>query len=216
MRRAGWFIGIALTACGCAAPNDERIRDYNQEGVRLYQQADYTHAQECFQAASALKPNDLGLLYNLGQCSDRLGDNAKAESYYNQVLQQSPNHTACRHALASLLVREGRMPDAAHMVQDWLASQPHLAAPYAEDGWLYHQAGDLPRAQARLQQALQLDPHNAEALVELGLIYESMQRPDRALVLYQRSLADNPHQPDVVQRVNYLLTQGAKPPKPDG
>jgi tetratricopeptide (TPR) repeat protein len=101
------------------------------------------------------------------------------------------------------------------MVEDWLARQPKQAGPYAEDGWLWHEARDLPRAQGRLQQALQLDPHNVRALNELGQVYEEMYRFDRALVLYERSLSQDPNQPDVLRRVKELRAQGVTPPKPE-
>jgi tetratricopeptide (TPR) repeat protein len=216
MKLSGWWIaGTALSLAGCAATNDERVHDYNEDGVYLYQRGDYVAARQSFDAALAVKPNDAGLLYNLGQCYDRMGDAAKAERYYNECLQRVPNHAACRHALADLLVRTKRQPEAARMVQEWLVREPRLATPYAEDGWLAHQAGDLPRAQGRLQQALALDPRDVRALTELGLVYEAMHRPDRALVLYERALEQEPSQPEITKRVNFLLTQGVKAPRPD-
>src|SRR5207253_3821590 len=119
------------------------------------------------------------------------------------------------HALVSLLVRMGQKDEATRLVEAWLAQEPRRAAAYAEDGWLWHQAGDLPRAQARLQQALELDPHEPRALVELALVYEAMQRPDRAAALYERVLERNPHQTEVVKRLNGLRSQGARQPQPD-
>jgi len=101
------------------------------------------------------------------------------------------------------------------MVEDWLAREPRLAAAYAEDGWLWRQAGDLPRAQARLQQALELDPHNERALVELGILYETMERPERAVALYERVLADNPRQTAVKRRPALLVSRGIGPPRPE-
>jgi Flp pilus assembly protein TadD len=208
---------LALPLClgGCETASQERLREYNQDGVYLFQRGEYAAARESFQAALTLKPDDPTLLYDLGECYDRLGDTAKAERYYTQCLLHSPNYVDCRHALASLLVRTGRKKDAAQLVEDWLAREPRLAAAYAEDGWLWHQAGDLPRAQARLQQALELDPHEPRALVELGLVYEALQRPDRAAALYERVLERSPHQAEVVKRLNRLRAQGAGPPQPD-
>jgi tetratricopeptide (TPR) repeat protein len=206
-----------LAAClaGCAIPADERLRDYNEDGVQLFQKGEFAAARDSFQAALTLKPEDPGLLYNLGECYDHLGDATRAERYYRECLAQVPNQVACRHALVVLLVRTNRRPEAVQLVQDWLAKEPKLAAAYAEDAWLYHQAGDLPRAQGRLQQALELDPHEQHALTELALIYEGMNRPDRALVLYERVLERDPKQVDIAGRVNFLLAKGARPPHPE-
>jgi Tfp pilus assembly protein PilF len=210
-------LGIAgLLLAGCVpwtAP--ERVRDYNEDGVYLYQRGDYRSASESFKAALTLQPEDPGLLYNLGQCHDHLGQSGRAEHYYNECLLRSRNHAACRQALAELLVREGRWSEAVRMVEDWLAREPKLASAYALDGWLWHRAGDLPRAQARLQQALQLDPHDVRALTELGLVYESLQRPDRAVALYEHALERAPIQAELTRRINHLRSHGVGRPRPD-
>jgi Tfp pilus assembly protein PilF len=215
MRRLSGLLALSIGLGGCGSASQERLRDYNDDGVYLFQRGDYAAARESFQAALALRPEDPALLYNVGECYDRLGDTARAERSYSQCLLQAPNHADCRHALARMLVRTGRKDDAAHLIEDWLAREPRLAAAYAEDGWLWHQAGDLPRAQARLQQALELDPHERRALVELALVYEAMQRPDRAAALYERILERDPHQAEVAKRLNSLHSQGAGQPRPD-
>ena len=215
MRPFWWIAGLALAWTGCSTAQEERCRDYTEDGVQLYTEGDYPHARESFEAALALRPEDPALAYDLGACYDRLGDAAKAERAYRECLGRAPNHPPCRHAVVQLLVRQNRRPEAVQMVQDWLAQEPRLAAAYAEDGWLWHQIGDLPRAQARLQQALDLDPHDFRALTELARVYEAMQRPDRALALYERALEQAPRQPEVAARVNFLLAHGAGRPRPD-
>jgi protein O-GlcNAc transferase len=215
MRRTATVAVLAWAVTGCVSVDQERVRDYNEDGVHLFEKGDYPHAAECFQAALALKPGDADLAYNLGQAYDRQGNATRAEQVYKDCLGSSPNHAECRHALCVLQVRQGRRAEAAQMVEDWLAREPGRSDPYVEDGWLWHQAGDLPRAQARLQQALERDPHNSRALNELALVYEAMHYPDRAVTLYEKSLEDNPRQPDVAQRVSFLRTQGAGRPKPE-
>src|SRR5216683_1341086 len=208
--RPFWRMGAALLfLAGCTSTVQERAHAFNEEGVRLFQSGNYAAAWENFQAAMQLTPSDAGLLYNIGQCYERQGDWPRAEQTYQECLRQAPNHGACRHALTVHLVEEGRQAEAARMVEDWLGREPRLAAAYAEDGWLWQQAGDLPRAQARLQQALELDPHEPRALVELALVYEAMQRPDRAAALYERVLERDPRQAEVAQRLNRLRSQGA-------
>jgi Tfp pilus assembly protein PilF len=206
---------LALLLAGCVTAEQDRIQDYNNDGVYLFQRGDYQAARESFQAALALKANDAALLYNIGQCYDRVGDTAKAEAYYGQCVQIQPNHADCRHALAVLMLREGRRDETVNFVENWLVNEPKLSAAYAEDGWLWHQLGDLPKAQARLQQAISLEPHNQRALIESARLYETMQRPDRAVVLYERVLREDPHQAQVVSRLNELKAQGINTPRPD-
>lgn len=214
---------FALVACallsflliGCETTNQDRFKDYTEDGVFLFGRGEYQGARESFQEALRLKPEDPGLLYNVGQCYERQGDYAKAENFYRQCLGKEPNHAESRYALTVALYRTGRRVEADQMIQDWLAKQPSLADPYALDGWRLRQENAYPQAQGRLHQALGLDPQNVHALTELAMLYELMQMPDRALVLYEKALQRDPRQPALVARVNHLRAKGVNPPLPD-
>src|SRR5271165_2996255 len=95
MARRGWIIGLCLLS-GCAQTAQDRVREYNEDGVLLFKKGDYAHARETFQAALALKPTDCNLLYNIGQCYDRLGQPDRAEQAYLECLKANPNHMECR------------------------------------------------------------------------------------------------------------------------
>jgi Flp pilus assembly protein TadD len=215
MRRSIIIVFTTIILAGCLPTSQELVKQYNDDGVLLYERGEYSHARDSFEAAQRLAPEDPAILYNLAQCHDRLGDTAKAEPLYKECLRRSANHAACRHALAVLWVRTGRQAEAEKMIEDWLVREPKLSSPYAEDGYLWHLRGDLPRAQSRLQQALEMDPHDQRALTELALVYEEMQRPDRALVLYERILDVNPRQPEIARHMDELRAQGARAPKPE-
>ncbi|MFN4261673.1 MAG: tetratricopeptide repeat protein [Gemmataceae bacterium] len=214
MRRDGWLI-VALVVGGCASPEEERLRFYNQQADHLFQMGDYRSAGEHYQAALSLRPENPELLYHFGQCHDYQGDVARAEHYYRECLQRAPKHAACRRSLSALLVRTNRWSEASALVADWMQQDPKAADAYTEDGWLWLQRGDVPKAQARFQQALGFDPHNPRALVELARLYEKMHRPDRALVLYERCLLKNPQQPDIEKRIQQLQAQGVNYPIPE-
>lgn len=215
MRWAYGIVGLALCLGGCTHTEQDRVRAYNQDGVDLFQRGNYPDARDCFQAALNHAPDDPALLYNLGQCYDRMGSLAKAERLYLRCLEFAPNHEDCRHALHQLLVNTGRSKEAGAQIAAWMLREPALAGPYAEDGWLLRLNGDLPAAQARLQQALERNPHHERALVELGQVYEGLNRPDRARVIYERVLERDPQQTAVAQRINYLMSKGAGKPKPE-
>ena len=216
MGRVGSVAALALLISACTPALSERVREYNDLGLQRFQAGQYDRAREDFQAALNLQPNQVDLLYNLAQCYDHLGQADRAEQTYRLCLQQEPNSAEVRHALTVLLVQRGRTAEAQQLVRDWLTRQPRLAAPYAEDAWLYQQAGDPMSALKRYQQALYYDPHNKLALIEIGQIYEDvLNLPDRALKLYQTALDYDPHQPDLVKRVNRLRSQGVGPPHPE-
>jgi Tfp pilus assembly protein PilF len=204
-----------LLTAGCETDKHERFKQYSDDGVHLYQRGDFVGARDQFEAASALVPKDANLLYNLGQCNERLNQPGQAENYYKECLNVNANHAECRHALAVLLYRTGRNSEADQMIQDWLTSQPELGAAYAEDGWRLRHAGEFQLAMNRFQQALHFDPGNQRALLELGQIYEEQQRPEFALTMYSRALEKNPQQPQLKERINQLKAQGVAKPLPD-
>src|SRR5437588_12554661 len=72
MRRVGLIAVLALGVTACAPTGQERLREYNEDGIHLFQEGSYRYAGECFQAALALRPGDPDLVYNLAQCKDRL------------------------------------------------------------------------------------------------------------------------------------------------
>lgn len=216
MGRVGSVAVLALLLGACAPAISERVQEYNDLGVQNFQKGDFNRAREDFQAALALQPNHLSLLYNLGQCYDRLGQTQQAEQYYRLCLQQQPNDAGCRHALDELLVQNKRFSEARQMTQDWLTREPKLSAAYAEDGWLYQKQGDPISAIKRYQRAVYLDPQNTLALIEMGRIYEEvLNYPSRALKLYQTALEYDPNQPDLIKHVNRLRTRGVGPPHPE-
>lgn len=216
MGRVGSVAVLALLVSSCVPAISERVQQYNDLGVQNFQNGDFDRARVDFQAALALQPNHISLLYNLGQCYEHLGQSQQAEQYYRLCLQQQPNDADCRHALDALLVQNKRFDEARQMVQDWLAREPNLSAAYAEDGWLYQRQGDPIRAIKRYQRAVYLDPHNTLALIEMGRIYEEvLNYPSRALKLYQTALEYDPHQPDLIKHVNRLRTRGVGPPHPE-
>ena len=211
------FLLPLLSTClaGCETPAQERARPFNEDGVYLFQRHDYASARESFEEALRVQPKDPGLLYNLGQCYDRLNNTAKAEYFYQQCLQQDAHHAPCRHALAVLWYRSGHAKEAEQLIEDWLAREPKRADAYVEDGWRLRQEGELNQAQARLQQALDLEPRNVRALTEMGILFEVLQMPERAAALYQRVLAEDPRQTEVADRLNVLRQKKVGRPLPD-
>jgi tetratricopeptide (TPR) repeat protein len=215
MRRLGWALGLTLAAGACTPAVPERLREYAEDGIHLYHQGAYPQARQSFEAALALAPNDVNLMFNVAQCHDQLGQHEPAEKLYRDCLARAPDHAECRHALNVLLYARGRRPDVVANVDDWFRRSPKQAGPYAELGWLHQKDGDLLKARTAFQEALAIDPRNNVALVELARHYEGLGLPDRAVVLYERALQANPNQPAVKQRLSLLRSRGATRPRPD-
>ncbi len=209
--------GILPCLCmlpGCVNTRQTELQEVIDDGVYLFERGQYDGARQTFLYALEKDPTNADLCYNAGQCYDRLGDWEAADNYYMRCLNLDANHAECRYALAVLMYQTKRKAEANRMIEEWLGSEPELAAPYTLDGWRYRQEGNLPNAISRLHEAYAKDPKNVRTLTELGIVYEQMDHPERALVLYERALKQNPGQPELVDRINFLRSKHTGPPLP--
>ena len=134
---------------------------------------------------------------------------------YTKALEKDPGLNQARHALVVLWNRSGRREFAQTQVEGWMKSHPKFAQAYADDGYLWLQAGDVTRAQARLQQALAINPSDLVAMIELGSLFESLNRPDRALALYERAMEVRPTQVALQTKIDQMKKAGVHLPTPD-
>ncbi|MCS7045098.1 MAG: tetratricopeptide repeat protein [Gemmataceae bacterium] len=208
--------GVCLSLPGCAttSPTVELARYYNDDGVYLFSQGHYRQALECFELALTLEPDNHGMLYNAGQCHDRLGHWQTAERYYLEVLQRHANHADARRAYVALLYQTGRAEEANRLIDQWLQQQPNSPDAYVLDAWRLRRQKAFPQALGRLQQALAVDPHHAPALIEMAILYEQTGMPERAAALYERIVDRQPDQAEVKRRLDELRSRGIARPLP--
>jgi Tfp pilus assembly protein PilF len=208
-------LALALLVAACAPTAQERVQGFADDGRHLYRRGAYGEAGEQFKAALLLRPEDPDLLCNLARCQEQLGRRDEADQLYISALRHQPNHPEARHAVVARHVEAGRREEAGKMVQGWLRSNPRLAAPYVEDGWLLAGDGDLDSARGRFLQALEIEPRNVRAMNELAKLFEKIGHRERAVVLYERSLEADPDQPAIRKRMEELRAQGVGRPRPD-
>jgi Tfp pilus assembly protein PilF len=206
---------FAMVPFGCVSSGDDRARLFNEDGVHLFQQGDYAAALDSFDMALTLRPQDATLLFNIGECYDRLGDTKSAEKYYGSCLMRAPRHGDARLALLELYYRTGRKAQADPMVDEWVRQDPKAADSFVLEAWRLRQAEMYPDAQGRLQQALDVEPHNRRALAELAFLYEKSQMPQRAFVIYERILEREPGQAQIARKLEQLRALGVSRPLPD-
>lgn len=210
--RIHWIVAL-LGLAGCASTEmEDRVRFFNADGLAMFSQGKFHQASESFTLALELSPNDADLLFNLGQCHDRLGSIQSTEEYYLLCLRKSAGHSPARYALGKLYYKTGRRAEALDLIAEWFREQPNSAEPYALDGWRLLQEQNHPAAMDRLRQALSKEQDNVHALTELAVLYEILGKPDRAAVQYERALARNPNQAEITKRLLQASSIGIGPP----
>jgi tetratricopeptide (TPR) repeat protein len=101
---------LALTGTGSLAADaaDRAVaRRAFERGTRLYQQARYAEAAAAFEEAYRAVPNGV-VLYNLGQCYEKLGELDKALTSYREYLRLVPkaeDREGVQNLIASLEAR---------------------------------------------------------------------------------------------------------------
>ena len=186
----------------------------NAQGVRLYEQGQFSAAMQQFQQSISSNPANPDSYYNLAATTHRLGVQRndtrlieQAESLYNQCLDIAPNHIECHRGLAVLLMESNRPDKAFALVKNWVTTQPNLSDARVELARLYQEAGEPQQAQKYLEDAVQRDPSNPRGWLALAQLRESAGDLQQALTNYQRSYSINSGQPAVLQRISALNRQ---------
>jgi tetratricopeptide (TPR) repeat protein len=201
----------SLTGCGSLVAEQR-----NAQGVKYFQQGQYTEALREFHEATYADPRNGDGYYNLAATYHRMGregrsvaDLKQAEKFYNDCLDRNPSHIDCHRGLAVLLIDEGQKDAAFRLVQGWVDREPRSADAKVELARLSDEFGNRQAAQDCLVEAIEAQPDNARALTALGKIRDDAGDKTQALANYQLSLARDSRQPQVASRVAAL--QGGSP-----
>jgi protein O-GlcNAc transferase len=139
----------------------------------------------------------------------QMGEWARAEEIYGQILQAYPQQADARHLLGLLMYQQGRHEAATQHLQQAVAADPTNAMAPTNLGEVYRQMGRLDEALACGRQAVQLGPELAAVHFGLGGTLFALQRWDEAEACYRRALE---LQPDHFESANNLglvtATQG--------
>jgi tetratricopeptide (TPR) repeat protein len=85
-------------------------------------------------------------------------------------------------------VAEGRLSDAVHMLEAYVATHPYDTAPAKYLGDLYYREADLKKAEGMYRRVLQISPKDRETHDRLGGIYAAEDRVSDAIDQFTQSL----------------------------
>ena len=138
--------GVALAVLALVAGCTTGPQKLNQHGIALYGAGKYIQAMGYFQQALEDDPENADVAFNLASCHHKIGDLAKAEATYRQVLGRAPDHAKAHRGLAVVLAEQGKRRAAQRLLDDFMERYPKQPGPWLEIGWFSFHDGDLARA----------------------------------------------------------------------
>src|ERR1700758_719024 len=118
------------------------VADAYAQGLKFSSQRRHFEAISCFGTALAAKPDDIGVLFALGNTAHALGMHQPAAEFFRKVLALEPGRIEALINLANLLRSQGQFEAARSILEPALAH--HLESPELRLtlGSTWREAGD--------------------------------------------------------------------------
>jgi Flp pilus assembly protein TadD/tRNA A-37 threonylcarbamoyl transferase component Bud32 len=145
-----------------------------------------------FTAAAAVRPNDAGVLCNLGVQLQRAGRSDEAMLCFRKAIGLNPNLALSYTNLANILWEKGDLDGAIANCREAIAVSPKLPVAHFSLGIALRRKGDLVGAVAAYRAALDLQPDYAEAQVNLGVALQLQGDLSGAIAAYRSAIACDP------------------------
>lgn len=159
--------------------NPDNVQGRLQLGKVYFDLGRIQMARKEFEKAHALDSKQIEVLFYLGAVNEYAGDErygkgfpaAEALKYYQQVLEQDPNHLQARTNMANVYARSGEWEKARAEFEN--ASVRAAASPHAHYnlGYIYDELGLYRESITEYRRATELDPQFSDAYFNLGYVY---------------------------------------------
>ena len=163
-----------------------------EQGLKLSSQGRHLEAIGCFEQALAAKPDDVRVLFALGNTAGALGMAQPAETFFRQVLALEPGRVEALVNLANLLRCQGQFAAAATLLQPALVRNPDSAELHLTLGSVWREQGDNAQAARCYRAALDIRANYAPALNNLADLLADDGDFEGARTLYNRALQADP------------------------
>ena len=129
----------------------------------------------------------------------------QAETIFQSILQEHPQHSDALHLMGVLKHRAGDHETAVGLIEEAIRSNPTAPAFFNNCGEVYRALQNYDSAIARYEQAIALNPQYAEALYNLGLALNELGRHEDAIDCYEQALSLKPDHAKVYNNLGNAL-----------
>ncbi|MBW1721298.1 MAG: tetratricopeptide repeat protein [Deltaproteobacteria bacterium] len=147
--------------------------------------------------ARDLDPGNPDIHLGIGIAYRKLGEYAKAVTYFQRALALKPDFPDANNNLGMVYALMGRWEKAIDLfekaISNYKYERRHTA--FENLGTVYFYRGDYRQAVVNYQKALRLEPDYSPAYEKMGLAYERLKEWDHALFAYQQAVRLEPRNP---------------------
>lgn len=164
------------------------------EGIKLFNNENYTEAQNFFESAIKKDPKNALPHYYIGQIKYALEDYAGAKEAYNAGYKLNPKCNECAIGLAKLNLDSGNTAEATKALDALEKSNKKNAAVLAliGDAYLYSKKPDAKKALEVLTKSRDIDPNVATTLAHMGDAAKLAGDLGTAMTSYETAVAKDP------------------------
>ncbi len=182
--------------------------------LHLKQNEFRAYAETRLRQAKALAGTDAGaaaLLEAGAVFRDQVGDAAQAKTAFELAVEEYPAHPEALHALGTLLVADGQLPEGRALFERQLelvdapVEKAAVLTDIARATW--EKPGDAPEAIRRLDEALELAPDHLPALLTMADVYYKEHQWEQAERRLSQSLRRMRSQPEQAARLSHRLAE---------
>jgi Flp pilus assembly protein TadD len=161
---------------------------WNDYGIGLFLQGDFTGAAAAFQKITEIDPKNPDGWVNIGRVRVQEGNLGAAREVLNRALALNPHLARAHFFYARVLRAEGKYDEAISHLREVLAQYPRDRVVHDDLGRTLFLQRRYDDAIKEFEATLGIDPEDLEANYNLMLCYTGVGKPDRAADFQKRYL----------------------------
>ena len=188
----------------------ESPQAYESRGIRALDRKDWTEATALFRKGLEIAPGNPALRHRLGTALYLMGDEARAQEQFEEVVRASPDYFLAQYSLGVLLQAKGRHAEAIDHFAAAVRSRPSYTEARLRLAMAYARIGRYEEARDRLIDAMKAYPD--QSVFAHGLARLLAAAPDdrvrdsaRALTLVQELVGKEQRTPDLGETMAMAL-----------
>jgi tetratricopeptide (TPR) repeat protein len=186
-----------------AAKNPDSWMVHVNLGHALVNEGDLDAAQQNYERAAALAPEQPEALINVGGMLAKRGHYDAAIAEYNRALAVRPDYPPALFGIGSALLFKGDPAAARPWLERAVAADPEYAQAQYHLGLALEKLNDPEGARRAYAAAVAADPEDVDSLYNLGTLYLNYHHPGDAAECFRRAVALRP------DRANYRANLAA-------